>query len=259
MPATYKVAVDVLYQVFTIYHPYVALSLDIGAGLGAATKALDDYYITNDLVLYEKEDAMINLAKTLYQDEDIGKRINYRKFDATKDEIEERDYGLVMASYVLNELKAEERKLLIDKMYNATRDLIIIIEPGTPLGYSIIKEVREELISRGMKVIAPCPHEGECPMKNNDWCHFATRLQRSKLHKSLKEGEAPFEDEKYSYIALSKKGKGEAGNRILRHPIIKKGLIKLTVCNANGIEELDIRKKHPDFKVIKKLSAGDKF
>ncbi len=113
MPATYKVAVDVLYQVFTIYHPYVALSLDIGAGLGAATKALDDYYITNDLVLYEKEDAMINLAKKLYGDEDVGKRLQFRKFDATKDEIEERDYGLVMSSYVLNELKPEERKLVM--------------------------------------------------------------------------------------------------------------------------------------------------
>ena len=134
-----------------------------------------------------------------------------------------------------------------------------MVEPGTPSGYQIIKEVRDILLSKGMHIIAPCPHEDKCPMKDNDWCHFSTRVQRNKLHKDIKGGEAPFEDEKYSYIVLSKKEVSRCSHRILRHPIINKGMIKLTTCSKDGISNVEIRKNHPNYKVIKKLKVGDSY
>jgi hypothetical protein len=48
-------------------------------------------------------------------------------------------------------------------------------------------------------------HGSICPIKENDWCHFACRIPRGKLHRQFKEGEAPFEDEKFAYLAMSKK------------------------------------------------------
>ena len=40
---------------------------------------------------------------------------------------------LVIVSYVLNEMKKEERIKVLEKIWNATKDVLIIIEPGTPV------------------------------------------------------------------------------------------------------------------------------
>ena len=37
-----------------------------------------------------------------------------------------------------------------------------------------------------------------------DWCHFTQRLPRSRAHKQIKEADVPFEDEKFSYVALTR-------------------------------------------------------
>ena len=66
------------------------------------------------------------------------------------------------------------------------------------------------------------------------------------------------EDEKYSYIAISKEPLQIDGNRILRHPHTYKGMIEVEVCNTQGIKKEQIRKNHPNYKVIKHLDSNDK-
>lgn len=254
MPATFKAASEVLENTFKIYDPNISSALDIGAGLGAASLALNEHKEVDHIDLYEKESAMRRLGSSIYKEYPFS----YKEFDITKDEIVDK-YDLVIASYMFNEIDSSLYKECINKMYKATNDLVVVIEPGTPKGYSIIQTIRNELLKLGMHIVAPCPHESNCPMKDGDWCHFATRIQRSKLHKALKEGEASFEDEKFSYIVMSKIGTNRCASRILRHPIINKGMIRLTVCNKDDIKEIEIRKNHPDYKVIKKLKVGDSF
>ena len=39
----------------------------------------------------------------------------------------------------------------------------------------------------GAYVVAPCPHDGQCPMEGTkSWCHFAQRFQRSDLQRRHK-------------------------------------------------------------------------
>ena len=254
MPATYKAVSEVLEELFSRYNPNIKSSLDIGAGLGAASLALSHLKEGISYHLYEKESAMRELGKELLEDD----KFIYQEFDLTKDEIKDK-YDIVMSTYVLNEIDKSLREEVINKMYNASNDLIVVVEPGTPSGYQIIKEVRDNLLGKGMHIIAPCPHEDKCPMKDNDWCHFSTRVQRNKLHKDIKGGEVPFEDEKYSYIVFSKSIVSRCSSRILRHPIINKGMIKLTTCSKDGINNIEIRKNHPNYKVIKKLKVGDSY
>ena len=254
MPATYKAVSEVLEEVFSRYNPIIKSSLDLGAGLGAASLALSHLKEDISYHLYEKESAMRELGKEILEDD----KYIYQSFDIVSDEIKDK-YDIVMSSYVLNEINSDKRIEVISKMYEASNDLVVVVEPGTPSGYQIIKEVRDTLLGKGMHIVAPCPHEENCPMKDNDWCHFSTRVQRSKLHKDIKGGEAPFEDEKYSYIVLSKNEVNRCSSRILRHPIINKGMIKLTTCSKEGISNVEIRKNHPNYKVIKKLKVGDSF
>lgn len=254
MPATYKAVSEVLEELFSKYNPDIKSSLDIGAGLGAASLALSNIKPISSYHLYEKENAMRELGKEILEED----KFIYTEFDLTKDTIKDK-YDIVMSTYVLNEIDKSSRAEVINKMYNASNDLIVVVEPGTPSGYQIIREVRKLLLEKGMHIIAPCPHEDKCPMKDNDWCHFSTRIQRSKLHKDIKGADAPFEDEKYSYIAFCKSNVDRCSNRILRHPIINKGMIKLTICSKEGISNVEIRKNHPNYKVIKKLGSGDSY
>ena len=52
---------------------------------------------------------------------------------------------------------------------------ILVIEPGIPPSGKFISLLRGSLMKRKAKIISPCPHQGECPMKGDrggKWCHF---------------------------------------------------------------------------------------
>jgi ribosomal protein RSM22 (predicted rRNA methylase) len=116
------------------------------------------------------------------------------------------------------------------------------------------------LLNKGAHITAPCPHTDQCPMEKDDWCHFYCRVERNRLYKFLKGGEAPFEDEKYSFMAFSKEEKKLPLYRILRHPKIYKGHVMLTVCSKKGIQDITVTKKEKErYRDAKKLKAGDTF
>ena len=112
------------------------------------------------------------------------KKVKWQEFDLLKDNIGILS-DLVITSYVINELPQEKRKDIIKKLYNSTKKLLIIIEPGTPDGFKNINEARELLINEGADIVSPCTHNNKCPLKD-DWCNTSVRVSRSKIHKFLK-------------------------------------------------------------------------
>jgi Predicted rRNA methylase len=116
---------------------------------------------------------------------------------------------------------------------------IAIIEPGTPSGHQRILTARQALLEAGWQVIAPCPHQADCPVRQPDWCHFSARVERSSVHRQLKGGELGHEDEKFSYVVAVPGGvdvperDGDSA-RILRHPVKRKGLVELQLCRPDG-------------------------
>ena len=95
-------------------------------------------------------------------------------------------------------------------------------------------------------------------MAGEDWCHFAVRVQRTRLHKALKGGDAPYEDEKFCYLALTRTPPAAAcGARILRHPQIAPGRIALRVCEGGQAAQRVITKKDPLWKRVRKSEWGD--
>lgn len=63
----------------------------------------------------------------------------------------------------------------------------------------------------GAHVVAPCPHDGPCPLAapgSKAWCHFGTRFQRpanmqaSKALKGTHVNPADHQDERYSYVVI---------------------------------------------------------
>ena len=252
MPATYKAISDALSHTLEYCDEEIKSLIDAGAGLGAGSIAASDLLPLESITCLEKSDVMRKVGQEITD----NLPIKWKEFDLVDREIEDKA-DLVICSYVLNELEENNRELVVKSLFNATNKVLLIVETGTPVGASIIQEVRKELLSLGGHIIAPCPHEGKC---QSDWCHFSSRTSRSKLHKLLKEGDAPYEDEKFSYIAISKSPCKRCSNRVLRHPIINKSSVGLTLCNEKEISEVVVRKSDKEkYKASRKLKVGDSF
>lgn len=260
-PSTFKAFSDSLeYSLTHLDDIDITSVLDVGAGSAAASLAsiyqLDHL---NSIDLLEKEQVMIDIGEYLLSRVGTkGVNIKYRKMDITKDDISNYQRDLVLSSYVLNELDNKDILKVVDKMWDSTNKVLLVVEPGTPRGYEIIRMIRDYLISKGGYILSPCPHMDKCPIISPDWCHFSTRVARSKLHKTLKEGDAPYEDEKYTYIAFSKSPCNRCKNRILRHPQISSGFISLEVCSKDGLKVVKVAKKDKGlFKTARKAKVGD--
>jgi ribosomal protein RSM22 (predicted rRNA methylase) len=144
---------------------------------------------------------------------------------------------LVTVSYMIGELAPAERPSLIDAAAAAAQSALVVAEPGTPEGYARIIETRGRLIAAGLTVLAPCPHNSACPIIGADWCHFAARVPRTSLHRQVKGGTLPYEDEKFAYVAAVRPAAVSAApapHRVVRHPLIRKGQVLLDLCAADG-------------------------
>jgi len=165
---------------------------------------------------------------------------------------------LVVCSYALGELEQDEARAVVQAAWPAARVALVIVEPGTMAGFGLIRLLRAELIGLGGHLVAPCPHQGECPISAGDWCHFSQRLDRSPLHRSLKIGALGYEDEKFSYVVAAKAPVLPAGARVLRHPLRRAGHARLRLCTAEGIQMVAVTRSDPEnWKRARKIAWGD--
>ncbi|MFF8810340.1 small ribosomal subunit Rsm22 family protein [Streptomyces omiyaensis] len=169
------------------------------------------------------------------------------------------DTDLVTVSYVLKELTGADRAALVTEAARAARGAVVIVEPGTPDGYERIIAARALLVDAGLTVVAPCPHSGACPIEpGTDWCHFAARVSRSSLHRRVKGGSLPYEDEKYAYVAATRFPVTPAPARVVRKPQLRKGLVLLDLCAPEGLGRETVTKRHgPLYKQARDAEWGD--
>lgn len=257
MPATYGAVYTALSSALENADSSINTVFDIGAGTGAGTWAAYEMLGNKNFVCYEREDAMIEIGEKIMSHQKDLSSAEWQKFDIVND-IFSKKCDLSIVSYMINELPKEHVLEVISKIWSATNEVMLIVEPGTPTAFENIKTIRQHLIDNGGFIVSPCTHQNKCEIAADDWCAFSCRVQRAKLHKMLKEGDAPFEDEKFSYIAFSKKPVHCAEARILRHPIINKGYSEFKVCTPDGIKNIKLSKKDGEkYKISKKKSAGD--
>ncbi len=261
LPATYAAAHRVLTGVSHALPSWQPRSmLDVGAGPGTATwAAFTVWPEIRDALLVEADDRMITLGRAL-QERASNPALQKARWQPLNLEIEKaferRD--LIVASYVLGEIAPAHREALLDALWKATTGVLVIIQPGTPAGFDVVRTARASLIASGGYVSAPCPHDGRCPMAGGDWCHFSRRLPRNRVHRELKSAELGYEDEKYSYVAVARHPAPVRGSRVLRHPIVRPGQIQFELCTASGLRRETItRRDRARFKVARHTEWGD--
>lgn len=260
MPATYgavSAAMDHLARQWPTFQPTTLL--DVGAGPGTALWAAHAAFPSIErITALEREPAMRILAQRLGTLAQVPwlRHVTWLPQDIAKTAV--HDYALVVAAYVLNELSFRDAWRVTDELWRHTEGALLLIEPGTPAGFERLRELRLRLLAAGAHVLAPCPHDDVCPMAGGDWCHFAERVSRSRRHRQLKGGDAPFEDEKYSYVAVSRQVPAARPARILRHPRSDPGRIQLTLCAPEGLSAETVTKKTAEpFRRARKARWGD--
>jgi ribosomal protein RSM22 (predicted rRNA methylase) len=258
LPATYAAIAYVLNELQTRLPDLKPQTLlDLGAGPGTATLAADETIVSlQRATLVERDHEWHSIATKLVDAAPTGPLIDWQGTDVVSARFAPHD--LVVLAYSFNEFSAVARER-IGLAWHAARQALIIVEPGTPANFANVLAARDILIQQKAHIIAPCPHHNTCPLAaNHDWCHFAVRVQRSALHRRLKQAELAHEDEKFSYLIASKLPAQTYDARIVRHPLKHKGHVKFTLCTASGLKQETVSKKQGSlYKQARSADWGD--
>jgi ribosomal protein RSM22 (predicted rRNA methylase) len=263
MPATYAACAAVFARIAEVM-PGLAPSslLDVGAGTGAASwAAIGQWPDIASVTMLDHNPHLRALARKLA---DAGPFTNAEilpgDLGAEKPFLNlEKGADLVVASYVLAELPEASASATARHLWADAPRMLVLIEPGTPDGFARIRKARAALIAAGAHIAAPCTHDNACPMSGDDWCHFSQRLARSRDHMFLKEARVPFEDERYSYVVVTRE-KMASGARILAPPLEAKPGLTFKLCDEKGLRAQFVASRDKDeYRRVRKRGWGDLF
>ena len=257
-PATFAAAAEVFRQIRTARPGWAPSSiLDLGAGPGigawAATQAWSEIAV---VTMVEAEPEMVRAGKSLathgppalqraqWTASDVGRAATHA--------------DLVLVSYVIAELQPASLPGFAHHAWSLADDALVIVEPGTTAGYKRVLAARDAVIGAGGSTLAPCPHDAPCPLTEGDWCHFATRLARSRTHRLAKGAERGFEDEKFAYAVMTRSPHPAAVARVLRRPDLRPGHVVLDLCTVDGLERRTVSKRDGTaYRTARKVAWGD--
>jgi ribosomal protein RSM22 (predicted rRNA methylase) len=233
--------------------------LDIGAGPGTAAWAAAEVWPSLHRVTMMENDArMIRVGTRL---------VAHSRAAAVRDSTwvqgdvsaprKDEPADITIAAYLVGELRTDVRGEFIRRLWDCTAGDCIIVEPGTPRGFDLIREATVALASAGAYIVAPFPHDWQCTEGPEDWCHFSERVPRTRLHRSTKDATLSYEDEKYAYVAASRIPGQPIAARVIRHPQVRSGHVRLVLCSAQGVKHTVVtRSDREAYRKAKALSWG---
>jgi ribosomal protein RSM22 (predicted rRNA methylase) len=257
-PATYAAVAEVFRQTRLARPGWAPASvLDLGAGPGIASwAAVETWGAIATVTLAEAEPEMVLAGKALAEHgQEALRQASWTVSDAG---VASGQADLVVASYLIGELEPTALDGFARHAWEQASDTLVIVEPGTTGGYERVLAARAAVIEAGGSTLAPCPHDGPCPLSAGDWCHFATRLPRSRSHRVAKGAERGFEDEKFSYVVLCRAPQPRPEARVIRRPDLRPGHVVLDLCTPAGIDRRTVaRREGDDYRRARKLRWGD--
>jgi ribosomal protein RSM22 (predicted rRNA methylase) len=218
--------------------------LDLGAGTGAAGRALLDRWPGIELVAVDKVEGPGIVQADLAR--------------AGRPKGAQGRFDLVVAAHLLGELSldVEGRARLVSGW---CRDVLaddghcILIEPALRQTSRALLAVRDRLVAAGLFVVAPCLWQGACPAltRERDFCHAsADRVAQGRSRVD------------FSYLVLRNQGRAcgdTALFRVVSDPMKDKGRLRLFICGAAGrvlLTRLD-RERSPGNQAFERIERGD--
>jgi ribosomal protein RSM22 (predicted rRNA methylase) len=262
LPATFSASVHACQAGAALAPEFAPRSqLDLGAGTGGAAWAASAIWPgIAEVRLVDRDLDMLHFGRRLRAADPHpgGASWTWQHADLTRPALWARleAHDLVTAAYALGELSLAQALAVARAAWDLTRGLLVVVEPGTPSGFALVRALRGALVEEGAALLAPCPHARACPMSGPDWCHFAARVQRSALHRQVKDAQLGHEDEKFSYLVFARVPAPPAPARVIRHPGRSPRRIELLACTAAGLQRVQVTRSHPRYQAARKLTWG---
>ncbi|HEY5284652.1 MAG TPA: small ribosomal subunit Rsm22 family protein [Polyangia bacterium] len=217
--------------------------LDLGAGTGAAAKAIRARFGSAEIVSVDK------VPGPGLQRADVTRSVRPLGVEGR--------FDLIVAAHLLNELPLDMdgRARLVAGW---CRDLLqpdgtcILVEPALRATSRDLLAVRDRLIAAGLFVVAPCLLQAPCPAleRERDFCHASAQ--------AIAEGRSRVD---FSYLVLRKQGvpcTDTSRFRIVSDPMKDKGRLRLFACGPAGrqlVMRLD-RERSPDNGLLDEIERG---
>lgn len=264
-PATYVQIISALSSTYELNPSWKPKTiLDIGSGPGTGVFVAQALFPSlKDATCIDQDINFILLGKK------IQNELNFPIFSSWKKEDislgighEESMYDIVLVSNVLNELGIMQRKNLLGQAFNHCKGIMIIVEPGTPFGSSIIQEAASDFSNE--TIIAP--YIGNSVVLSKDyWLHFSKRFKRPEFERRIRQHmrestlmASDWEETKYSYVAI---GKISAENiywgRCVGPVKLYNGYLEVPILTKNQLLQVKVMKRHKkQYAFAKKLKWG---
>ncbi|XP_024530442.1 methyltransferase-like protein 17, mitochondrial isoform X1 [Selaginella moellendorffii] len=199
MPSTYAALYRVLSEVkrrIPDFRPRQVL--DFGSGPGTSLWAIRELWPEQmkTAFLIETSAAMTSVCKSLAEGVETMPLLKYRTVLPNAGRSPRRDEktnDLVICSFAMNEVPSmAHRMAVVNYLWTLTHNMLVIIEPGTLHGSALVRRLRDRVMTTenhrvrgqyrglylpasdpkahsdlGAHVVAPCAHDGTCPMSRN--------------------------------------------------------------------------------------------
>ena len=171
-------------------------------------------------------------------------------------------YDVVLLANVLNEVNEEQRTRLVEAAFKRCNAILIIVEPGTPVGSRVVQQVAYQLAPVGTLL---APYLGT-QFVREEWLHFPQRFTRPdfarRLRQEMRESDlmaSDWEEAKYSYVAIGKlPPEVTPWARVIGPTQLKQGYIEVPLLTATGRLQAKVFKRYkPVYAYAKKLRWGE--
>lgn len=275
MPATYAQVVGACGMVAPRLRRPPRSLLDLGSGPGTALWAAAEIWPgLESATAIEREAGLVaaGLELTAAAATKVPRDCDWIEADLLGTPLPSAD--LVILAHSLAELPRTARPALLDRAWAACRQVLVVVEPGTPGGFAVVHEARTHLLSLQAHQLAPCPHAAACPLsaaasgalplstrgksRSAPWCHFPQRIARPAFQRAIKGAILGWEDAKFSFTALGREpAPGLPHARLIGVPRHGRGRVRLPLCSVDGSEDPIVsRRTKQAFRRAKKLGWG---
>jgi SAM-dependent methyltransferase len=157
-------------------------ALDAGSGPGPSALALASRsHPESEIHLLDRSAAALREAESLFAALfPDGPRVVVLEGDVTE-RLPEGRFSVVTAGHLLNELLPRRGRDPGEALATARKlaralspgGRLFLLEPAQRIPARALSRIREALIAKGLRPLAPCPHAGACPVlapRARDWC-----------------------------------------------------------------------------------------
>ncbi|TBU34443.1 Rsm22-domain-containing protein [Dichomitus squalens] len=170
----------------------------------------------------DKREGLVRIGKRIIRDLDMGSlHAAWQKSFHDDDAVDpvESSSAVALSAFLLSSLPTPvDRKIMIKEMWESGAEVIVLIDHS----FENIAEAREQFLKlgkkevedptvagsspRGAHVVAPCPHDGACPLYHPGYgklqCTFSQRMQRPEFVRKTKHSGTGHENMDYSYVVI---------------------------------------------------------